>query len=95
MVFLIPFIASEDDDEEDSDDDELEKQPLLILKDWMVCKDAILILLDYGRKKWKMCDKAVVHNWLPSPAQALVMISKSRSNWRETLSNMSGRKQRK
>ena len=60
--FFIPFVAPEDDDDDDDgmEEDEVEKQPLLILKDWMVCKDAISILLDYGQKKWKTCQKAVL-----------------------------------
>jgi hypothetical protein len=41
------------------------EEPLLVLKDWMVCKNAISILLDYGRYKWRTCQTAVLKNRLP------------------------------
>ena len=62
--FFIPFLASDDDDDEQYDD-EMEEEPLLVLKDWMVCKNAISILLDYGRYKWRTCQTAVLKNRLP------------------------------
>ena len=70
--FFIPFVA-EDDDEDEGDEDEEQanndgddnKPPLHALKEWMVCKDAIALLLDYGKFKWRTCQKAVKNNRLP------------------------------
>jgi hypothetical protein len=47
------------DDDDEQYDDEMEEEPLIVLKDWMVCKNAISILLDYGRYKWRTCQTAV------------------------------------
>ena len=53
------------DDVDDEEEMNLEEHPLHALKKAMVCKDAISLLLDYGRIKWKTCQMAVVHNKLP------------------------------
>ena len=74
--FFIPFLADNDDDEENEnqttdteggDDDEgSNNKPLQELKNWMVCKDAISLLLDYGRIRWRTCVNAVLNNKLPA-----------------------------
>ena len=70
--FFIPFVADNDEDEEDDkeeqtddDDGDDNKPPLHALKQWMVCKDAITVLLDYGKFKWRTCQKAVKNNRPP------------------------------
>ena len=61
--FYIPFVGADDD--EDDDDSSDEERPIQALKHWMVCKDAISLLLDYGHIKWKTCSLAVLQNRLP------------------------------
>jgi hypothetical protein len=68
--FFIPFLAPENnqnDDSEGEDDEEgnNDARPLDILKDWMVCRHAIAVLIDYGRKKWRTCQAALAANRLP------------------------------
>ena len=74
--YFLPFVADEEganpfdgDDEslEDGDDDDEifnnnRHEGLHELKHGMVCKDAISILLDYGRRKWKQCQTKVAKN---------------------------------
>ena len=45
--------------------DDSNKTALHALKNYMVCKDAIALLLDYGRIKWRTCQQAVKRNHLP------------------------------
>ena len=67
--FFIPFVADDNnkngDEEEEEETDNDGENMLHELKNYMVCKDAISILLDYGRCKWKTCEKAVKNNSLP------------------------------
>ena len=67
--FFIPFVADDNnkngDEEEEEETDNDGENMLHELKNYMVCKDAISILLDYGRCKWKTCAKAVKNNSLP------------------------------
>ena len=56
--FYIPFVGANDD--EDDDDSSGEERPIQALKHWMVCKDEISLLLDYGRINgrpavWRSC----------------------------------------
>ena len=61
--FFLPFLTDDDDDEYPQGDND--DNPLDALKDWMVCRDAISLLLDYHKVKWKTCRDAVVNNKLP------------------------------
>ena len=68
--FFIPFLAPENDENDDSEgeddeEDDNDARPLDILKDWMVCRHAIAVLIDYGRKKWRTCQAALAANRLP------------------------------
>ena len=49
----------------DDDDDEEEPANLDELKNYMVCKDTISILLNYKKGRWTTCQKAVLSNSMP------------------------------
>jgi hypothetical protein len=65
--FFIPFLVdnNEHGEEEVEETHNNGDNKVDELKNYMVCQDAISILLDYGRRKWKTCEKAVKHNSLP------------------------------
>jgi hypothetical protein len=54
-----------DGNERNNNINEPTEHPLHALKEWMVCKDAISLLLDYGCVKWRTCKQAVLNNKLP------------------------------